>query len=362
MELASLILEFRSSLEIQYADKLLPSHRRAMDAMTRCRTTAAGEVLARCDDCGETQWHPSSCGHRSCPKCQNHDATTWLDRQRDKLLPTPYFLLTFTLPAELRFLAWNHQRKVYDAMFAAVSQTLKEFGLHQKHLGAHIGFTMILQTHSRRLTYHPHLHVIVPGGGIDPGKHHWKRVPKKYLFNEKAMAAVFRGKLYSEIEGRELEMPTHVPTEWVVDCRHVGRGEKALEYLSRYLYRGVISEANILFEMDGQVTFRYTDWQTKVSRTETLSGADFLWRVLQHVLPRGFHRVRDYGLLHHSARGKLKLIQYLMGVQIGATPAKRPCYACSQCGGQMRTIGFFRSGGLMRIRAPVAEKQEGLAC
>ncbi len=363
MELAALISKFRDALEAKYSQMLLPGHRRAMDSMTRCRTPAAGEVLTECKDCRRIEWQPVSCGHRSCPKCQNHDTTAWLDRQRDKLLPTQYFLLTFTLPAELRFLAWNHQRKVYDAMFAAVSQTLKEFGLDPKRLGADIGFTMVFHSHSRRLTHHPHLHVIVPGGGVDPRAKLWKRVRGEYLFPGSNLAAVFRGKLYHEIEARELEMPTCVPKEWIVDCRHVGRGEKALEYLSRYLYRGVISGANILFERDRLVTFRYTDWKSKVTRTETLPGADFLWRVLQHVLPKGFHRVRDYGLLHHSARKKLRLIQYLMGVKIQAhPPTNRPGYRCSACGGEMRTLGFCRPGEVARIRAPIRKQQEGIAC
>ena len=316
MELAALISRFRGDLEAKYSRQMLPSHHRALASIERCRTPAAGEVLTRCADCHQLEWHACSCGHRSCPKCQNHDATRWLERQRDKLLPAPYFLVTFTLPAELRNLAWNHQRKVYDALFAAASQTIKNFGRHPKHLGADIGFTAVLHSHSRRLTYHPHLHVVVPGGGVDGKTRQWKRMRSNYLFCGSAMAMVFRGKLYCELEKRELKIPTNVPKKWVVDCRHVGRGAKALEYLSRYLYRGVISEANILAEINGQVTFRYTDWQSKVSRTETLPAADFLWRILQHVLPKGFHRVRDYGLLHHNARKKLRLIQLILGVEI----------------------------------------------
>ena len=174
---------------------------------------------------------------------------------------------------------------------------------------------------------------------------------------------VFRGKLYCELEKRELKIPTNVPKKWVVDCRHVGRGAKALEYLSRYLYRGVISEANILAEINGQVTFRYTDWQSKVSRTETLPAADFLWRILQHVLPKGFHRVRDYGLLHHNARKKLRLIQLILGVEIQPSqPAERPRHACSACGGVMQTVGVFRPEAVVRIRAPSSRQQEGVAC
>ncbi|MEA3275305.1 MAG: transposase, partial [Pseudomonadota bacterium] len=288
MELATLIENHREAFEAQYADRLLPAHLHALDAISRCRTPAAGEVIARCTDCGQTQWHPCSCGHRSCPKCQNHEVTQWLERQREKLLPVDYFLVTFTLPAELRPLAWSHQRTLYSALFSAASQTLKQFGLDPKHLGAEIGMTAVLHTHSRRLTYHPHLHVVVPGGGVDVKHGRWKRTRYQYLFNQTALAKVFRGKFLHEIAKDGLSVPAAVPKQWVVDCRHAGRGEPALEYLSRYLYRGVIGESNILCDRDARVSFRYIDGETGESRTETLPGEAFLWRIVQHVLPRGF--------------------------------------------------------------------------
>lgn len=362
MDLSALISKYRGPLEAKYSKSLLPSHRRALDAMEACRTAAAGEILSRCSQCDQLDWRPCSCGHRSCPKCQNHDATRWLERQKEKLLPVGYFLVTFTLPAQLRSLAWRHQRKVYDAMFAAASKTIKDFGHHPKWLGAGTGFTAVLHTHSRRLTYHPHLHVVVPGGGLARKTRLWKRTRGNYLCPGRALARAFRGKLYHEIERQGLKLPSRVPEEWIVDCRHVGRGDKALEYLSRYLYRGVISEANILYDRGDLVTFRFTNWLTKVTRTETLSGADFLWRVLQHVLPRGFHRVRDYGLLHHNARKLLRLIQYVLGVRIVPSSIKvRPPFQCSVCGGEMKTVGVFRAEFARRSRAPCSTRLEGYA-
>lgn len=203
--------------------------------------------------------------------------------------------------AQLRSLAWKHQRKVYAALFRAASQTLKQFGCNPKHLGAEIGMTAILHTHSRRLTYHPHLHVVVPGGGVDRKQSVWKRTRYQYLFNEFALATVFRGKFLHEIAKVGLQSPTGTPKEWVLDCRHAGRGNSALEYLSRYLYRGMIRESNILFDRNGRVTFQYVDGETGEILTESLRGADFLWRVIQHVLPRGFHRdaVPCYAFLCH---------------------------------------------------------------
>ncbi|MCU7861527.1 MAG: transposase [Candidatus Thiodiazotropha sp. (ex Lucinoma kastoroae)] len=316
MELTTRIQTYRGRLEAQYGRYLLPAYHRALDAITRCRTPASGEVLARCSDCGQIEWHPCSCGHRSCPRCQNHEVTQWLERQRGKLLPVDYFLVTFTLPAQLRSLAWQHQHRIYAALFRAARETLRQFGLNPKHLGAERGMTAVLHTHSRRLTYHPHLHVVVPGGGVDVKLKAWKRTRYRYLFNEFALAAVFRGKLLHEIDKAGLRPPTGVPKEWVVDCKLVGRGESAREYLSRYLYRGVIRKSNIIADDNGQVTFRYTDGESGKVRTESLLGEAFLWRLMQHILPRGFHRVRDYGFLHHNARKTLQLVQLILQVVI----------------------------------------------
>lgn len=342
MELATIIDAYRDALERQYADRLLPGHHAALDAISRCRTPAAGEILARCTGCGQTEWHPRSCGHRSCPKCQNHETTQWLERQREKLLPVEYFLVTFTLPWQLRGLAFAHQRELYNALFAAAIATLKTFGLNPEHLGAELGMTAILHTHSRRLDYHPHLHVVVPGGGVDREHGVWKRTPTAYLFNAFALAEVFRGKFRDALAKLELALPANTPKKWVVDCEHVGRGETALEYLSRYLYRGVISEAHILSDHDGEVTFRYTEGQTGLTRTLTLPGEEFLWQVIQHVLPRGFHRARDYGFLHHNARQTRQLVQLIL--QVTWTPTatpERPSFCCSACGEPMVVLHVY---------------------
>jgi hypothetical protein len=209
-----------------------------------------------------------------------------------------------------------------------------------------MGMTAVLHTHSRLLTYHPHLHVVVPGGGVDLTEHAWKRTRYRYLFNEFALAKVFRGKLLHEIAQARLHCAEPLPEQWVVDCRLVGRGETALEYLSRYLYRGVISESNILTDHNGEVSFRYTDGQTGQTCIETLPGEEFLWRVIQHVLPRAFHRVRDYGFLHHNARRTLQLLQLILQVVIRpVAPPQRPRFCCPACGAAMRVIAVYRPLG-----------------
>ncbi|MCJ7683326.1 MAG: transposase zinc-binding domain-containing protein [Desulfobacteraceae bacterium] len=160
MKLASFIDQYHDALQAKYGSRLLPSHLRAIRAIRQCHTPEAGELFVHCPDCQHAAWRPRSCGHRSCPQCQNYEATVWLERQQAKLLPVEYFLVTFTLPYELRSFAWNHQSLVYQLLFDGVSSTLKDFGLNPKNLGANIGMTAILHTHNRRLDYHPHIHVL----------------------------------------------------------------------------------------------------------------------------------------------------------------------------------------------------------
>jgi hypothetical protein len=256
MQLASILIQYQDAFLNKYRSRILPGHLRAIHAICRCRTPDAGQLLVQCSNCGHAEWRPLSCGHRSCPQCQNHDTSLWLDRQQEKLLPVEYFLATFTLPKELRFLAWNHQSVVYNLLFECACSTLKDFAANPKNLGAEIGMTAVLHTHNRRLDYHPHVHVVVPGGGVDKAKKQWKKKRSKYLFNEFALARVFRARFCEAATKAGLRIPDSVPTKWVVDCRHAGKGLSALKYLSRYLYRGVIAENNIISNQDSKVTFK----------------------------------------------------------------------------------------------------------
>ena len=343
MQLASLVHQYLVAFKAKYAAQLLPGHLRAIGAIRRCRTPDAGEMLLACTDCDEQLQHPRSCGHRSCPQCQNHETSQWLDRQQAKLLPVEYFMVTFTLPCELRALVWRHQTTLYNLLFTTVVGTIKDFGLNPKQLDAEMGMTAVLHTHSRRLDYHPHLHVVVPGGGVNKTTKQWKKTRGKFLFNKTALAKVFRARLLTAIKAADLALPGKLPDKWVVHCKHVGKGAPALKYLSRYLYRGVISEKNIIANQNGNVTFTYTDSNTGQTRYRTLKGEDFLWLVLQHVLPKGFRRVRDYGFLHGNARKLLVLIQLTLKVMITVKPARsRPAFICPRCKSLMRIMGFIR--------------------
>ncbi|QTF93718.1 transposase [Halomonas sp. BM-2019] len=343
MELATIIHQYRGNLEQHYGDRLLPGHRYALDAMLRCRTPQSGQVHWACHHCNQHQYQPLSCGHRSCPRCQNLEATRWLDRQRAKLLPVDYFMATFTLPAQLRALAWRHQTVVYGLLFDCAVSTLRDFGLNPEKLGAELGMTAVLHTHARDKSFHPHVHIIVPGGGIHRLRRCWKKVKGRYLFNAFALAKVFRARMLDGLNNAGVPIPNPVPEQWVADCCRVGHGGPALEYLSRYLYRGVIAECDIIANQNGKVTFRYVESGTGDTRTRTLPGADFLWLILQHVLPRGFRRVRDYGFLHGNAKKLLGLVQLILHVTLAFPVAsKRPKPACPECGNPMHAASIIR--------------------
>jgi len=344
MELASIINQYYDAFMIKYADTALPGHLKAMNAIRSCRTPDSGELYVYCPDCNHTEWRPLSCGHRSCPKCQNHEVSQWIDRQQAKLLPVQYFLATFTLPYQLRSLTWHYQKTVFSIFFLCVSSTLKDFGLNPKNLGAEIGMTMVLHTHNRKLDFHPHIHVVVPGGGVDKRRRQWKKKKRKFLFKHDVMAKVFRARFLAALNEAGLSIPERVPKEWVVDCAHVGKGITALKYLSRYLYRGVISEKNIISNQNGQVTFKYIESKTGNTRYRTLKGEDFLHLIMQHVLPKGFRRVRDYGFLHSNAKKMLFLVQLVLHVVIkGIELRPRPVFRCPCCKSPMVILWFRRA-------------------
>ena len=336
MQIKSIIEQYKSALIKKQGEKLLPSQWQAMQSMQRCRTPQSGELYVQCKDCDRAHWAPLSCGHRHCPACQNHEVNQWLDRQKQKLLPVDYYMATFTLPAQLRTLAWKKQKMMYTIFFSTVISTLKDFGLNPDKLDADIGLTAVLHTHNRRLDYHPHIHVVIPGGGINKRRNQWKKIKGKYLFNAFSLATVFRARFLTALNESGLSRPKNIPKKWVANVRHVGKGISALKYLSRYLYRGVISEKNIISNINGEVTFRYTNSTTKKTEYRTLKGEDFLYLILKHVLPRGFRRVRDYGFLHGNAKTLLRLVQLILHINIKPGPIrKRAVFCCPQCNAPM---------------------------
>lgn len=341
--LAQLMRHYQSDLVAQYRSLMQSRHYAAMQSIIDCHTAECGEIQYYCRPCLQYQHCYQSCGHRSCPACQHQSNNQWLDRQRQKLLPLDYFMVTFTLPYQLRGLVWHHQKWAYRTVFEVAVQTLTRFAQNDHKLGDELGLTGVLHSHSRRLEFHPHVHFIVPAGGLSKRRRYLKQKPGKYLFNGIALAQVFRAKFIAAMKQQGFSLPPNTPTDWVAQCEYVGQGEAALTYLARYLYRGVISEQNILAHHRGMVTFRYQENQSQQWKTRTEPAVKFLWLVLQHVLPKGFRRVRDYGFLHGNAKRLLQRLQLMLRVRVPMIEEKpRKEHDCPCCGCAMQLVRFIR--------------------
>jgi len=341
--LASIIKEYEEDFKQKYKQQLLPSHLKALSAMKICRSIHSPKMLMQCENehCSHQTLMPHSCGHRHCPRCQNHETQGWIERQLQKLIPADYFMLTFTLPAQFRSLAWQNQRLIYGLFFDCLWAALKIFCLNDKKLGGIPGAIAVLHTHSRKLNFHPHIHVVMPAATIDNSKRLWAKKSGKYLFNYKALAKVFRAKMLDALTENDLALPADYPEDWVVDCKHVGKGNKALIYLGQYLYRGVIKEKDILACRNGKITFRYKNSKTKKYQTRNVAAVHFLWLVLQHILPRGFRRTRNYGFLHSNSKKLIKIIKWMFRLNPQNFIPKikdRKRMTCSCCGAFMRIV------------------------
>jgi hypothetical protein len=326
LELADIFRQYGSAYRQKYAAKLLPSHRQAMRAIEQCRTEALGGQVYRCAACDETRYSYHSCRNRHCPKCQHQLAEDWLQLQRELLLPVPYFLLTFTLPAELRQLASQNQKCIYNLLFRASAQATQQLAQDPRFVGGQIGMVGVLHTWSRKLDYHPHVHYLVPGGGwsvdrqtLRPGSGQvWLQAHHNFFVPVKALSRLFRAAFQRLL--RKTPLFTQVASEiwqkdWVVHCKPVGNGQTALRYLAPYIYRVALSNRRLVrMENTGQmessqITFRYRTSDTGQLKQCTLSAEKFMHRFLQHVLPKGFVKVRYFGFFGASVRPRLFALQ-----------------------------------------------------
>ncbi|MDP1911697.1 transposase [Brevundimonas sp.] len=345
IRLASIVGDFEADFLAQFGTRLNGDHLHALAAIRTCRGPASPMMQVQCTGCDHQKLVPHSCGHRLCPHCQHHESQAWLERQMQRLVPADYFLVTFTLPAEFRGLASARADVVLDLVMRCAWDTVRTFSQNDRQLQGTPGAIAVLHTHTRRLDYHPHVHLVVPAAAVDAAKQRWRRKRRTrkgtYLFNEKALAKVFRAKLLAALEAAGVRLPARYPQEWVAHCKAVGAGQKALIYLGRYLYRGVIREQDILACHNGRVSFRYRDAETGRLEKRSLAGADFLWLVLQHVLPRGFRRARNYGFLHANCKRLIVLLHLLLRFDPArfVPPRKlRPLVRCPCCGAVMMVV------------------------
>lgn len=338
---------------------LAPAQRRALKAIVRCRTPALGGHVYTCGDCAQTAFGYHSCHHRACPRCGGERTAAWSAKQTERLLPVPYFLVTFTVPEALRMIGLAQPKLLYRLLFAQAAQALQTLAADPRHLGAELGFVGVLHTWGRQLQYHPHLHFIVPGGGIALDGQSWKnsRHPE-WLLPDAALGCAMRQGMEEALRAEAPEWHAQIPdscwrTGWWVKTIPAGSGEAVVRYLARYVHRTAISDERILHADDQAVRFAYTDTRSGERRESTLTAEEFMRRYLQHVLPPGQHRVRYFGWMHPARHRRRALAENLLAVVIVVRPAVEappPWHQrCPHCG----AFALVRTGALARAPPPV---------
>jgi hypothetical protein len=340
---------------------LLPSQKRALQAIAQCRTAALGGDLYQCQHCFRLHYSYHSCGNRHCPKCHGQQSQAWLERESRRLLPCAYYLGTFTLPAELRALARRHHKLLYGLLLKCAAASLQKLCRDPQWLGAQPSLLGVLHTWTRALLYHPHAHFLISAGGLSADGQHWVE-PKHaaFLVPVRALAKIFRAKLRQALKDQGLlsMVPKAAWTkDWVVHLQHAGRGEKVLGYLARYVFRIAISNSRLERFENGQVTFGYRDHRTQQRQRVCLPTAEFLRRFLDHVLPKGFAKVRHYGLASASNQARyaqaVLLLEKLHAATAPTSPASppriptpsatEPPRRCPYCGiGQLEWVAKIR--------------------
>jgi len=308
IELAEIFHRHGSLYREKYDTCMPAKHRQVMRAIEQCRTAALGGQVYICPGCEEKQYQYHSCRNRHCPKCQHQRTQQWLEKQQEMRLPIPHFLLTFTLPAGLRTVARSHQQLIYHLLFRTSAAATQQLSRDPRFVGGQIGMIGVLHTWGRNLAYHPHVHYLVPAGGLAKDGQTWLTARKNFLVPVKALSKLVRAKFREALRKHTCfaDVPASVwKQDWVVHCQPVGNGEGALKYLAPYIFRVAISNNRILELADGKVTFRYKDTDTRKTRCCTLSAEEFIRRFLQHVLPKGFVKVRYFGFFSPGKRQQL---------------------------------------------------------
>jgi hypothetical protein len=347
--LADIFRQLGPSYRSCHAEALSRGQRRVMGAIERCRTAALGGHVEQCDACGHQRIAFNSCRDRHCPKCQALTRAQWLEDRRAELLPVEYFHVVFTLPQEIAAIAYQNKAVVYDLLFRATAETLRTIAADPKHLGAELGFIAILHTWGQNLLHHPHLHCVVPGGGLSPDGQRWVACRPGFFLPVRVLSRLFRRLFLTMLQQAfaahslqfhnalaELEDPGTfarylAPTaraEWVVYAKPpFGGPERVLEYLGRYTHRVAIANSRLVAFADGQVAFRWKDYRhASRQKVMRLEAGEFVRRFLLHVLPSGFQRIRHYGWLANRSRAaKLERCRQLLDVPAPASvPADEP--------------------------------------
>jgi len=322
--LANIIKEYKTTFEQKHNP--LKQHLRVLNAIEHCRTAYFGGHVDKCNSCNHLRISYNSCRNRHCPKCQNTNKERWIEARERDLLPTTYFHLVFTLPQELNTYCLNYPKELYTILFAASKETTETFATDPKHLGAQPGMISVLHTWGQNLSWHPHVHMIVPGGGITECAQ-WKKAKSNgaFLFPVKAMSVVYKNKFMEKLnhflEKEKMSLDVSLRRmlynkNWVVYAKQPFLGPKqVIEYLGRYTHKIAISNHRIKNVSDGKVTFSYKDYaHGSVQKLMTLDAEEFLRRFCLHILPPQFVKMRHYGILASRNKQKLKMLQLKMGI------------------------------------------------
>ena len=380
LEVADIFRRWGAAYREKFAARLGARHRAAMAAIERCRTAALGGHLVVCDHCREPSYSYHSCKNRHCPKCHAARTRRWVDKARAKLLlPCPYFLLTFTLPAEIRPLARSEPRTIYRLLLQSSAAALRTLARDPRLLGAEIGALAVLHTWTRAMLFHPHAHLLVPAGGLSEDAKRWiSPQSPSFLLPVRALSLVFRAKFRDRLKRCGLfsrVSPAAWSKPWVVHCQPAGSGEKVLDYLARYLFRVAIANSRLEAITDSAVVrFHYRDHRSRERRTATISAEEFISRFLDHVLPRRLAKVRFYGLFSaaHSERlgrarellaaeqasvsalGRSEPARCLSDLPDSVTPGLSRAERCPHCGvvGQLRIVEVIPRGSRAPARPP----------
>lgn len=347
-ELADIFDQYGPAYLAKFEDHMPWSHKKVIDHIRQCRTPVMGGELYKCKPCLKFAYSYHSCQDRHCPKCQNDQAQKWLITQHEKLLDMPYFLVTFTIPKEIQDIARSNQNIVYNLFFAQSSAALKKLALDEKYIGGHIGFFGMLQTWARNLAFHLHIHYLVPAGALTIDGNAWRFSRKNFLMPEAALAKIFRAKFRDALKKTDLfaKIPISVwSKKWIVNVKAAGRGPQVLKYMAPYVFRVAISNNRILKAENGMVSFKYQNSKTGEWKIITVTAQEFIRRFLQHVLPKGFQKIRYYGWM----ATKQKQILLKLKLLIGSVPcndliekynASRD-FICPSCGRPMELVSIL---------------------
>ena len=327
LELADVVRRFGETYRMEQDHPLLPSQAKALADIAACRTAAMGGHRYRCQGCGETFWVYHGCRNRACPACHGRQTREWLEKRQAQLLPCGYYHVIATAPASIRGAFLADQKAMYSLFMKTVAKSVMDLARDPRFVGATPGILMVLQTWTGELGYHPHVHLLVTAGGVTEDGQHW-RAPKSeaFLVPVKALSSLIRGRFRDALSKRHPQVFPSIPASawargWNTFCKPCGHGADAvLRYLARYVFRIAITRSRLVDMDDSHVTFRHKDGATGAWRRTRVPGVEFLRRFVMHVLPKGFHKVRYYGLWHHSKRRQQHALRLLESLS-------RPCSA-----------------------------------